>query len=65
MLNLNLFYRNSSLNRSNLEASFGALGKRSLMPTSFCNPLAANTERAARYLIEGCDAVLTRLKQIC
>lgn len=56
MLNLNLFYRNSSLNRSKLEASFCALGKRPLMPTSFCNPLAANTERAARYLIEGCDA---------
>lgn len=54
MLNLYLFYRNSSLNRSNLEATFRALDKRPLMPTRVSGTRwLPHTERAAKNLMEG------------
>ena len=66
MLNLYLFYRNSSLNRSKLEATFRALDKRPLMPTRVSGTCwLPHTERPAKNLIEGYEAIITHLKQVC
>ena len=66
MLNLYLFYRNSSLNRSKLEAISRALDKRPLMQTRVSGTRwLLHTERAAKNLIEGYEAIVTHLKQVC
>ena len=66
MLNLYLFYRNSSLNRSNLEATFRALDRRPLMPTRVSGTRwLPHTERAAKNLIEGYETIVIHLKQVC
>ena len=66
MLNLYLFYQNRSLNRSNLEATFRALDKRLLMPNRVSETRwLPHTERAAKNLIEGYQAIVSHLKQVC
>lgn len=65
MINLYLFYRNSSLNRSNLIVSFNAVGKPALMPTRIGGTRwLAHTVRAARNIVDGYDAIVAHLQQV-
>ncbi|XP_070547018.1 zinc finger protein 862-like [Ptychodera flava] len=65
MTNLYYFYRNSSLNRSNLIASFDALGKKPLMPTRVSGTRwLPHTQRAVRNIVDGYEAIVNHLQQL-
>nr|XP_006813033.1 PREDICTED: zinc finger protein 862-like [Saccoglossus kowalevskii] len=65
MMNLYYFYRNSSLNRSNLIVSFEVLGKKPLMPTRVSGTRwVPHTMRAISNIANEYSAIVTHLQQI-